>query len=78
MRVNRLVAVSAVCLLFGLTAQVHAVPVHWESDFGTLSYLSDEDDDYEEVNIGFDFTLYGTSYDSVCINSNGALHFEDG
>ncbi len=76
MRVNPLVAVSAVCLLFGLTAQVNAVSLYWESDFGTWSNLSDEDDDYEEVYIGFDFTFYGTSHESLWINSNGALHFD--
>ncbi|MBT4178471.1 MAG: PEP-CTERM sorting domain-containing protein [Candidatus Marinimicrobia bacterium] len=49
----------------------------WESDYGTWSDLSEEDDDSEEYSLGFDFVFYGQSYNSVYVNSNGALHFDD-
>ena len=57
--------------------QANATPVHWESDYGSWSDLSEEDDDTEEYDLGFDFTFYGATYDSVWINSNGALQFDD-
>lgn len=54
-----------------------AMPTYWESNYGIHSDLSDEDDDTEEHALGFNFVFYGTTYDSVYINSNGALAFED-
>jgi hypothetical protein len=39
--------------------------------------LSLSDDDYEYVAIGFPFEFYGTQYDNVAVQSNGALTFDD-
>jgi len=63
-------------LAFWFAGGVSATPLLWESDYGTWSDLSDEDDETEKYNLGFDFTFYGASYDSVYINSNGALQFD--
>ncbi len=36
------------------------------------------DDDYSQVNIGFDFNFFGQTYDNVFIGSNGYLTFNSG
>ncbi len=64
-------------LTFCLAGGASASPLLWESDYGTWSDLSDRDDDTEAYNLGFDFTFYGANYNSVYINSNGALQFDD-
>lgn len=47
------------------------------SGSGTLSDVSDDDDESERVDIGFDFEFYGNTYDQVYISSNGFLTFDD-
>lgn len=60
-----------------ITSQAIATPIYWESNYGTWSDLSEEDDETESYSLGFSFTFYGESYDSVWVNSNGVLQFED-
>ncbi len=60
---------------FGYTATTD-VPFVWlDATIGTQ--LSLADDDSANINIGFDFSFYGTSYNSVNISSNGFLSFGD-
>ncbi len=40
--------------------------------------ISLSDDDYSQVNIGFDFNFFGQTYDNVFIGSNGYLTFNSG
>lgn len=46
------------------------------SEVGSQVNLSD--DDYEQVNISFDFPFYGNEYNSIFISSNGILTFGKG
>ncbi|CAN2040814.1 PEP-CTERM protein-sorting domain-containing protein [Candidatus Magnetomoraceae bacterium gMMP-15] len=69
--------IGLVIVLFGIAGVANATPIHWESNYGNLSDLSDEDDDSEKYNLGFDFTFYGATFNSVWVNSNGVLQFED-
>ncbi len=39
--------------------------------------IQNEDDDSEEHDLGFDFTFFGNTFDSVWIGSNGTLSFTD-
>ncbi len=68
---------SAGLLTLCLAGGANASPLLWEPNYGTWSDLSDEDDDTESYNLGFDFTFYGATYSSVYVNSNGALLFDD-
>ncbi len=68
---------SAGLLAFCLVGGASASPLLWESDYGTWSDLSEEDDETESYSLGFDFTFYGASYSSVYVNSNGVLQFDD-
>ncbi len=48
---------------------------NWIDITGTGNYWAHYDDDSLCVPIGFDFVFYGTTYDTVCIGSNGYLTF---
>ncbi len=75
MKYSAILATSLLALSFA--GGVVAAPLQWESNYGTWSDLSDEDDETEQYNLGFDFTFYGATYSSVWVNSNGALQFDD-
>lgn len=47
----------------------------WTSDSGATTVLSSGDDVSVSVPLGFGFPFYGTTYDSVYVNSNGFLSF---
>jgi len=68
--------ISTVIIIFGLVGTVNASAL-WQSNFGTHSNLSNEDDENELFNLGFDFTFYGNVYNEVYGTSNGSLFFID-
>ncbi len=53
----------------------HGPTFDWIDITATGNYWPHYDDDSLCVPIGFDFVLYGTTYDTVCIGSNGYLTF---
>lgn len=61
------------CFLGSASASI----IQWESNYGTLSGLSGEDDENELFTLGFDFSFYGATYSQVYGTSNGALFFDD-
>ena len=53
------------------------VPFAWvDATDGTLSTVTDDDDDYETLTLPFTFNLFGTDYTEVDLSSNGFLSFD--
>ena len=75
MKLWKITSIALIATCFFGTA--NASIMHWESNYGTLSNLSDEDDDNELFGLGFDFTFYGATYNEVYGSSNGSLFFND-
>ena len=65
--------------LFGLASNANAgIIPNWHADFGNeLTDLTDEDDEYEEVDFAAEMNVYGQGYASVYVNTNGSLNFDD-
>ncbi|MDO6693165.1 hypothetical protein Q4574_07700 [Aliiglaciecola sp. 3_MG-2023] len=68
---------STLVLGLSLNAQASLIP-NWYNDFGTeLTDLTDEDDLYQEVALSPIMSVYGASYNSVSVNTNGSLNFTE-
>lgn len=68
-----IIGLLATCFIGSANASL----IEWESNYGTLSDLSDEDDERELFNLGFDFSFYNTTYTQVYGSTNGSLFFND-
>ncbi|KGJ88573.1 PEP-CTERM sorting domain-containing protein [Thalassotalea sp. ND16A] len=77
MTIWKLITISFITFTLIATANAAPITPSWESNYGVLSDLSDDDDNNELFDLGFDFTFYGTDYDEVYGSTNGSLFFDD-
>lgn len=48
------------------------------ADYANWLSISQDDDSYEKKNLSFPFSFYGKTYQSIFVNTNGYITFEDG